>query len=133
VSEHGRALLDTSVVIELPNIAVESLPAELAISVITLAELAAGPLASGDVIERAARQQHLQWVEATFDPLPFDADAARCYGQLYALVLAGGRRPRRRLADLLIASVAAAASLPLFTRNPGDFAGLEPMVEIVQV
>ena len=126
-------LLDTSVVIDLPQIDVSALPAELAISAITLAELAAGPHASGDVAERAIRQQRLQWAESTFDPIPFDAEAARYYGSMFALVLAAGRKPRRRLADLLIASVAAANDLPLLTRNPDDFIGLEPFVTVLAV
>lgn len=129
----GRGLLDTSVVIDLPKVPIEQLPDELAISTVTLAELAAGPHASDIPAERAARQQRLQWAEATFDPLPFDAEAARRYGQVYALVRASGRRPRRRLADLLIASVAVANDLPLLTRNPADFAGLESVLTVVSV
>jgi len=35
--------------------------------------------------------------------------------------------------DLLIAATAAARGLPLFTRNPADFAGLEGLVEIVPI
>ncbi|NUT95408.1 MAG: type II toxin-antitoxin system VapC family toxin [Saccharothrix sp.] len=128
-----RGLLDTSVVIDLPKIDVEALPDELAISSVTLAELAAGPHASADPVERAVRQQRLQWAESTFDPIPFDAEAARYYGSIFALVLASGRKPRRRLADLLIASVAAANDLPLLTRNADDFAGLEPFVAVVPV
>lgn len=128
-----RGLLDTSVVIDLPKVPVERLPDELAISTITLAELAAGPHASGVPAERAARQQRLQWAEATFDPLPFDADAARSYGQVYALVRAAGRQPRRRFADLQIASVAVANGLPLLTRNPADFSGLESILTVVGI
>lgn len=133
MSEHQRGLLDTSVVIDLPSVPVEALPTELAIATITLAELAAGPHASDDPIERAGRQQRLQWAEATFDPLPFDAEAARCYGRVYAAVRAAGRHSRRRVADLLIASVAAANELPLFTRNSDDLAGLGDLIEVVQM
>lgn len=80
---------------------------------------------------RAARQARLQWAESTFDPIPFDTDAARLYGVIYEAVLAIGRKPRKRLADLLIASVAAAHSLPLVTRNPADFAGLDAQITVV--
>ena len=131
--DQQRGLLDTSVVIDLPSVPPDRLPDELAISTVTLAELAAGPHASDDPAERAARQQRLQWAEATFDPLPFDIEAARRYGQVYALVRATGRRPGRRLADLLIASVAVANDLPLLTRNPADFVGLEGLLAVVEV
>ncbi len=126
-------MLDTSVVIDLPHISTDALPDELAISTITLAELAAGPHASDDPTERAARQQRLQWVEANFEPLSFDAEASRCYGVIYAAVRAAGRRPRRRTADLFIAAVATAQGLALYTRNPDDFAGLDKLVEVVAV
>lgn len=82
-------------------------------------------------MERARRQDRLQRVEATFEPIPFGTTAARAYGRIYAATLAQGRRPRRRLADLLIASVAAAEGLPLITRNPDDFVGLDEIVHII--
>lgn len=91
-----RGLLDTSVVIDLPLLPADVLPAESAISTITVAELAAGPHATADAAERAARQQRLQWVEGTFDALPFDIDAARAYGRLYAATSAAARGARRR-------------------------------------
>ncbi len=125
-----RGLVDTNVVIHLPRIDPLQLPIETAISAITLAELSAGPLATDDPGERAARTGRLQRVEAAYLPLPFDAAAARHYGPVYAAVLAAGRTPRRRLADLLIACVAIANELPLFTVNPQDFAGLEHLVDL---
>src|SRR5439155_12312141 len=127
-------LLDTSVILDLDHVDVEFLPREVAISVITLAELTAGPHATEDMEERAKRQDRLQRVEATFDPLPFDADAARAYGRVYAAVARAGRKVRgRRLADLLIAATAVAAQLPLYARNPKDFAHLEKIATIVPV
>jgi hypothetical protein len=128
-----RALLDTSVVVDLDRLPAEALPMQMAVSAITLAELAAGPAASSDEPERARRQDRLQRVEATFDPLPLDIEAARAYGRVYAAVRAKGRSPRRRFADLLIAAVALANALPLITRNAADFAGLEELIEIVEV
>ena len=117
-----RGLLDTSVVIALESLAPEQLPEEPAISALTLAELAAGPLATDDPDERARRQDRLQRVEALLDPLPFDAAAARAYGRVYAATRAANRQPRgARAVDLMIASVALATALPLFTRNPADF------------
>lgn len=129
-----RGLLDTSVVIDLERIAEAALPDQVAISSLTLAELAAGPHATSDLGERARRQERLQRAETTFDPLPFDAAAARAYGVLYAAVVSVGRKARgRRAIDLLIAAVARGNDLPLFTKNPADFAGLESLVEIVPV
>ena len=117
-----RGLLDTSVVIALERLAAENLPEEPAISALTLAELTAGPLATDDEQERARRQDRLQRVEALLDPIPFDAAAARAYGRIYAATRAADGKPRgARAVDLMIAAVALAGDLPLFTRNPDDF------------
>lgn len=113
-------------VIDLARIDTADLPAELAVSALTLAELAAGPLATDDPAERARRQDRLQRAEATFAPLPFDVASARAYGRIYAAVIGAGRRARgRRAVDLLIAATALAAELPLYTCNPDDFAHLD--------
>lgn len=96
----------------------------------TLAELSVGPLTTSDPTELAARLKILQATESEFEALPFDDVAAREYGQVWAAVRASDRRPRRRTADLMIASVAIAHGMPLFTVNPRDFAGLGHLVEI---
>ena len=120
--------------IELEQIPEDTLPPEIAVSAITLAELAAGPHATEDLAERARRQDRLQRAEATFDPIPFDASAARSYGRAYAALLSAGREARgRRALDVLIAATAVAAELPLYTRNPSDFVGLERVLEVVGV
>jgi predicted nucleic acid-binding protein len=63
-----------------------------------------------------------------------DADVARAYGRVYAAVVTAGRKARgRRTIDLLIAATAVAADLPLYTRNPGDFAGLSRVLEIIVI
>lgn len=130
----GRGLIDTSVLIDLERISHEELPQELAIAAVTLAELAAGPHATTDPTERARRQERLQRAEATFDPIVFDASAARAYGRLYAAVTSSGRKARgRRAVDLLIAATALAAQLPLYTRNPPDFEGLGGLVDVTAV
>jgi hypothetical protein len=129
----AQGLLDTSVVIDLENIPASDLPLEVAICAITLAELAAAPAATTDVDERARRQDRLQRTESAFDPIPFDLEAARSYARVYAAVVAQGRKPRRRLADLLIASVALAEGLPVITRNPDDFVGLEKLIDVTTV
>ena len=131
---HPRGLIDTSVVIDLELIKPADLPLEVAVSAITMAELAAGPHATTDPAERARRQDRLQRAEATFEPLPVDTAVARAYGRVYAALGAAGRKARgRRAVDLLIAATAAAAGLPLYTRNPDDFVGLSEMLEIVAV
>lgn len=133
MTEASRGLLDTSVVVDHDLIAIDALPEETAIAAVTLAELAAGPHATTDDGERARRQDRLQWAAATWDPLPFDAEGARIYGRVFATTKAAGRSVRPRVADLLIASTAAAHGLPLYTRNPSDFAGLEEILQVVAV
>jgi predicted nucleic acid-binding protein len=129
-----RGLIDTSVVIDLHRVDAQTLPVELAVSAITLAELAAGPHASADLEERARRQDLLQRAEATFDPLPFDIAAARAYGRVYSVVAGAGRKARgRRAVDLLIAATALAMGLPLYTRNVADLPALAGTIEVVQV
>jgi len=137
-----QGMLDTNILILRRWIDPAELPGEMAISAITLAELSAGPheVRRGDEqdsydehAERARRIDILQRAESEFDPVPFDAEAARIYGRVTAAVIASGRKPRRRVVDLMIASTAIAERLPLFTTNPDDFAGLEPVLSIVPV
>lgn len=121
-------------VIDLGLIDPADLPSEIAISAVTLAELAAGPHATADPEERARRQDRLQRTEATFESLPVDGAASRAYGRVYAAVAAAGRKARgRRAFDLLIAATALAGELPLYTRNPSDFQELDGLLEIVAV
>jgi len=127
-----RGLLDTSVVIDLERVDPSKLPIEVAVSALTMAELAAGPHAASDADERGRRQDRLQRAEAAFDPLPFDGEAARAYGRIYAAVTASGRKARgARAVDLLIAATACAAGMPLYTRNGADFEGLDGLVDVV--
>jgi predicted nucleic acid-binding protein len=129
-----RGLLDTSVVIDLEHIPVDALPAEVAISSITMAELTAGPHATNDPAERSRRQDRLQRTEAAFDPLPFTTDAARAYGRVFAAIAAAGRKPRgARAVDLLIAATALAEGLPIYTRNADDFRSLDGVVEVISI
>jgi predicted nucleic acid-binding protein len=136
--ERAKGLLDTNILILRRWIDPESLPTEVAISAVTLAELSAGVhLVEGDDAsaraERARRTDVLQRVENEFDPIAFGAEAARAYSRIGVAVRNAGRSPRRRVADLMIASVAAAAGLALYTTNPDDFSGLDGIVEIVPV
>jgi predicted nucleic acid-binding protein len=142
-SERPRqGLLDTNIIILRRWIRSDELPDEVAISAITLAELSAGPHevrpsaeqdAYEEHAERARRLDILQRAESEFDPIPFDAEAARIYGRVTAAVIAAGRKPRRRASDLMIAATAIAADLPLFTTNRDDFRGLEEVLRLVPV
>ena len=134
MSEHDRGLLDTSVVIALERIDPATLPHQLAVSTITLAELAAGPHATEDLSERSRRQERLQRAEATFEPLEFDAAAARAYGRVYAEVLSAGRKARgRRAIDLLVAAIGLAHGLPIYTCDAGACSGPSGLVEVCVV
>jgi predicted nucleic acid-binding protein len=137
-----QGLLDTNILVLRRWIDPAELPDEMAISAVTLAELSAGPHqvrpnGEQDMYdeheERARRTEALQRAESEFDPIPFDAEAARIYGRVTAAIVAAGRKPRRRIADLMIAATAIAEDLPLFTTNPGDYAGLEKLVRVVPV
>jgi hypothetical protein len=139
---YPQGLLDTNIVILRRWVDPSQLPDEMAISAITLAELSAGPhevrgnaeqSTYDEHTERARRLEILQRAENEFDPIPFDAEAARIYGRVAAAVIGAGRKPRGRLADLMIASIAIAEKLPLFTTNPKDFSGLERLLTIVPV
>ena len=131
---HRRGLLDTSVIVDLEALDPFQLPREVAISAITMAELAAGPHAATEPAERGRRQDRLQRAEAAFDPLPFDGDGARAYGRVFSSVIAAGRKARGpRALDLLIAATALAADIPLYTRSGHDFQALGDLVEVVVV
>jgi hypothetical protein len=124
-ARRARGLLDTSTLIVLGRLAdATALPDEPLISAVTLAELSVGPLLT-DGAERAARQAHLQQAEADFRPLPFDADAARAFGRVAASLRRAGRKSSARSYDAMIAAIALANDLPLYTCNPADFAGID--------
>jgi tRNA(fMet)-specific endonuclease VapC len=106
------------------------LPAEPLITAITLAELSVGPLVATDNAERAARQAQVQQAEADFDPLPFDAAAARAFGRVAASLRQAGRKPASRAYDAMIAATAIANGLPVYTGNPTDFAGIDGLVVV---
>jgi predicted nucleic acid-binding protein len=128
-----RGLIDTNIVIHLAALGGARLPDEMVISAVTLAELSAGPHHASDPAEGARRMNVLQHAESTFEPLPFDTEAARAFGLIVAAVLAAGRTPRRRIADLMIAATAVANRLPLYTTNAADFAGLGDLMAVVAV
>lgn len=130
---HPRGILDTSTVILLKKLAdAKWLPAEPLITAVTLAELSVGPLVANEESERVARQAQLQQAEADFEPLPFDADAARAFGGVAASLRRTGRKTAARAYDAMIAATAVANGLPVYTCNPTDFNGIEGL-EVVAV
>ena len=123
---HDQGVLDTNTLILLTRLSDDAvLPAEPLITAITLAELSVGPLVASSDEERAARQAHVQQAEADFDPLPFDAAAARVLGRVAASLRRSGRKPAARAYDALIAATALSRGLPLYTCNPEDFTGID--------
>ncbi len=123
-------VLDTSTVILLDRLEARLLPDEPIITAVTLAELSVGPLVADDDTERAARQARLQEVEAVFEPLPFDAAAARAYGRVAASLRRSGRKPTARVFDALIAATAVANDLPVYTCNAKDFEGIDDLTVV---
>ena len=130
VAPAERAILDTSVVIADQ---VARIPGVLAISAITLAELNFGVLVAKTTDVRAERLRRLSLLQQRFDALPVDEAVSVSYGRLAAAVVDAGRQPRRRVMDLLIAATAHAHGARLYTRNGRDFAGLEGLVEVIEV
>ena len=125
MSISGRGILDTSTVL-LERIGdPRSLPSAPLITAVTLAELSVGPLVATDPGDRATRQLRLQQAGADFDPLPFAAAAARAFGRVAASLHRAGRKTGARSYDAMIAAVALANDLPLFTCNPADFAHID--------
>lgn len=123
-----RAILDTSVLLA-PS--VQPLEGELAISAVSLADLQFGVLVTNDPSTRANRLRRLTEFQRRFTALPIDDSVAASYGQLAAAVSTAGRRVRAT--DLLIAATAHAHRARLYTRNAVDLAGLEDLIDIVEV
>ncbi len=131
MSDHG--ILDTNAVILLPRFEdPTALPRSPQITTVTLAELSVGPLVASDDAERARRQSHLQQAETDFEPIPFDAAAARAFGRVAAGLRREGRKPAARAYDALIAAVAVSRDLPVYTVNPRDFVGISEL-EVVAI
>lgn len=127
-STTATGLLDTNVMINLPRLVDPgSLPDVPLISTVTLAELSVGPLVAPTAHEREARQAVLQQAETDFEPVPFDAAAARAFGRVAAALHRSGRKPQARAYDALIAAIAVARHLPLYTCNPDDFVGIDEL------
>ncbi len=125
IGDRHTGVLDTSTIILLDRLSASDIPEHPVITTISLAELSVGPLATDDPTERAKRQLLLQEVEATFDPLPFDSDAARAFGRVAASLRNAGRKPAARAFDAMIAATALSNQLDLYTCNPRYFEGID--------
>ncbi|CUU60582.1 hypothetical protein Ga0074812_14260 [Parafrankia irregularis] len=126
----SRGILDTSVLVATD---IAPIPGELAISVISIAELHFGVLVAKTSEARANRLARLSALQRRFDPLPLDDAVADSYGRLAARVVEIGRQPRARTMDLLIAATAHAHQASVYTRNAADLTGLEDLIEIVTI
>jgi toxin FitB len=126
-------VLDTNVFIDLATLDEFALPEVSALTTITLAELQHGVAVAQDAETHDERNKRLGAAIVGYDPLPFDRQASTRYGSLIRLTIAAGRDPRSRRFDLMIASIASCHDLPLYTRNPKDFVGLESLVKIIEV
>jgi tRNA(fMet)-specific endonuclease VapC len=127
----SQGILDTSALIALSGLAdASALPDAPLITAVSLAELSVGPLVARDADERSARQARLQQIEADFEPLPFDAEAARVFGRVAASLRAAGRKPTARSYDAMIAAIAIAQGLPVYTCNPADFSGIDELAVV---
>lgn len=124
------SVLDTSVLIA------EHVPAidgNLAISVVSIAELQFGVLAAPDDVRRARRLARLSAILRSFEPLPVDAAVATSYGQLAAATHRAGRKADARSLDLMIAATAHAHGARLVTANIKDVQHLSELVELVEI
>ena len=130
---HESGVLDTSVYIDLALLDPAALPVTPELTAITMAELHQGVAMARDAASRAARTEKLGAAIVEFEPLPFDGPAAARYGTLVALTVEANRDPKPRRMDLMIAAIASAHGLPLYTRNAKDLVGLADMVQIVEV
>lgn len=116
-------ILDTNTLILVERIDPDALPAEPVITAVTLAELSVGPLVAVDADQRAARQARLQEAESVFEPLPFDAAAARAFGRVASSLRRSGRKPTARAFDTFFlaqkgADVVGMANVKRYDRMP---------------
>jgi predicted nucleic acid-binding protein len=114
-----RAIADTSVFIaQEAGRDLGELPDEIAVSVVTAAELELGVLRAKDTDTRARRLATLVQVRATYPLLPVDAETASCFARIAAAELEAGRRIRRH--DAWIAATALRHGVAIATQD-ADF------------
>ena len=125
-----KSVLDTSVLIA---DSLNPIEGDIAISMISIAELQFGVLVAPDDERRATRLARLSSILRAFEPLPVDARVAASYGQLAAATHRAGRKATARSLDLMIAATAHAHGARLITSNIDDVRHLDGLIEIVEV
>jgi predicted nucleic acid-binding protein len=126
----SRAIADTSVFIAREaDRPLGELPDEIAVSVITAAELELGVLRASDADSRARRLATLASVRTAYALLPIDAATASCYARIADEQLRAGRRPRRH--DTWIAATALRHGVAVLTQD-ADFSAFES-VRVIRV
>lgn len=126
----SRAIADTSIFIARETgRELGELPEEIAVSVITAAELELGVLRATDPDARAVRLSTLARVQATYPLLPVDPEIASCFARIASAERSKGRRLRRH--DTWIAATAMRHGAAVVTQD-ADFSSFEA-VEVVRV
>jgi predicted nucleic acid-binding protein len=123
------SVLDTSILIAEAAVPVEG---DIAISIVSIAELQFGVLIAPDDDRRAHRLARLSAILRSFEPLPVDAAVAASYGELAAATHRAGRKATARSLDLMIAATAHAHGARLVTANVDDVKHLDGLVKIVR-
>jgi predicted nucleic acid-binding protein len=119
----SRAIADTSIFIaKETGRELGELPEEVAVSVVTVAELELGVLRASDEDARAIRLSTLARVRATYPLLPVDPEVASCFARIASAELARGRRLRRH--DTWIAATAMRHGAAVLTQD-SDFTSFE--------
>ena len=113
------AILDSSVfvAVEPGRALARSLPDQVGISVVTLAELELGVLMAADADARATRLATLTRVRELGGALPIDERVSSAYARLAASELSAGRKPR--VNDTWIAATALAHGADVWTQDAG--------------
>jgi predicted nucleic acid-binding protein len=125
-----RAIADTSIFIaQETGRRLGELPEEIAVSVITGAELELGVLRATDQATRATRLSTLSRVQSTYSLLPVDPEVASCFARIAAAERDRGRRLRRH--DTWIAATAMRHGAAVLTRD-ADFSTFES-VDVLRV
>jgi predicted nucleic acid-binding protein len=119
----SRAIADTSIFIaQETGRQLGELPEQIAVSVITAAELELGVLRAADPNARAIRLSTLSRVQATYPLLPIDAETASCFARIAASERSRGRRLRRH--DTWIAATAMRHGVAIVTQD-ADFSSFD--------
>jgi predicted nucleic acid-binding protein len=126
----SRAIADTSIFIARETgRPLGPLPEQIAVSVVTAAELELGVLRASDPETRARRLRTLGRVRSEYPLLAIDEQVASCFARLADEQLRSGRKPRRH--DTWIAATALRHGVTVVTQD-ADFDAFAS-VEVVRV